>query len=72
MDADLFDMGKSCHMVYTVHIYILYIVFVYNDYSQNTKTFIDIKTQLRLFILLKLVKFDKSFNLNYNYRCQFS
>ena len=49
MDADLFDMGKSCHMVYTVHIYILYIVFVYDDY---TKTFIDIKTKLRLFIYI--------------------
>ena len=47
-----------------LYIYVLYIVFVYDDY---TKTFIDIKTKLRLFILLKLVKFDKSFNLNYNY-----
>lgn len=47
-----------------IYIYCIYIVFVYNDY---TKTFIDIKTKLRLFILLKLVKFDKSFNLNYNY-----
>ena len=52
-----------------IYIYCIYIVFVYNDY---TKTFINIKTQLRLFILLKLVKFDKSFNLNYNYWCQFS
>ena len=31
------------------YIYILYIVFVYDDY---TKTFIDIKTKLRLFIYI--------------------
>ena len=59
MDADQFDMGKSCHTVYYAYT-VQYIVFVFNDYSQNTETFIDNKTQLRLFILLKLVKFDKS------------